>query len=132
MPLRGREKINSKHWVACTIPFVRASSERRCFTDIKLLLQGLYDENADKVEQTLEEIGRVGKGNIDAMKSVQEFLRRERRMPLRILAMQTLSKIKTNPQTSPGTFKKTQYLSMPRRGEDKKGRNYRRNMSPLS
>ena len=36
----------------------------RFFTDIKLLLQKLYDEDADKVKQTLEEIGRVGKGNI--------------------------------------------------------------------
>jgi hypothetical protein len=78
-----------------------------------LLLQGLYDENADKVEQTLEEIGRVGKGNIDAMKSVQEFLRRERRMPLRIVAMQTLSKIKTNPHASTGTFKKPLIFECP-------------------
>jgi hypothetical protein len=78
-----------------------------------LLLQGLYDENADKVEQTLEEIGRVGKGNIYAMKSVQEFLRRERRMPLRIVAMQTLSKIKTNPQISTKTFKKPLIFECP-------------------
>ncbi len=78
-----------------------------------MLLQGLYDENADKVEQTLEEIGRVGKGNIDAMKSVQEFLRRERRMPLRIVAMQTLSKIKTNSQSSTGAFKKPLIFECP-------------------
>ncbi len=66
----------------------------------------MYDENADKVDQALEEIGRVGKGDLEAMKAVQEFLRKEKRMPLRILAMQIISKIKTNPQTSTGTFKK--------------------------
>jgi hypothetical protein len=66
----------------------------------------LYDENADKVKQNLEEIGRVGKGDPEAMKAVQEFLRREKRMPLRILATQIISKIKSNPQTSTGTFKK--------------------------
>jgi hypothetical protein len=66
----------------------------------------LYDENADKVKQTLEEIGRVGKGNLEAMKALQEFLRREQRMPLRILATQIISKIKSNSQTSTGTFKK--------------------------
>ena len=76
------------------------------FTNIKSLLQKLYDDNADKVELALEEIGRVGKGNLEAMKAVQEFLRREKRMPLRILATQIISKIKSNPQTSTGTFKK--------------------------
>ncbi|MBC8552751.1 MAG: hypothetical protein H8D23_24255 [Candidatus Brocadiales bacterium] len=58
------------------------------------------------MDQALEEIGRVGKGDLEAMKAVQEFLRKEKRMPLRILAMQIISKIKTNPQTSTGTFKK--------------------------
>jgi len=73
----------------------------------------LYDENADKVKQTLEEIGRVGKGNLEAMKAVQDFLRKERQMPLRIIAMQILSKIKTNPQTSPGKFKKPNIFQCP-------------------
>ena len=67
-------------------------------TDIKSPFQKLYDENADEVKQTLEEIGRAGKGNLEAMKAIQEFLRKEKRMPLRLVAMQVLSKIKTNPQ----------------------------------
>ena len=90
-----------------------ARTNREEFSDIKLLLQKLYDEDADKVKQTLEEIGRVGKGNIEAMKAVQEFLRKERRMPLRILAMQTLSKIRSNSQTSPETFKKPNIFQCP-------------------
>jgi glutathione synthase/RimK-type ligase-like ATP-grasp enzyme len=54
-----------------------------------------------EVEQALEELGRVGKGNSDAMGAVQEFLRKEKRMPLRILAIQTIVKIKkfTQPTT---------------------------------
>ncbi len=48
------------------------------FTSIKSLLQKLYNENAEKVEQALEEIGRVGKGNGEAMKALQEFLRKAR------------------------------------------------------
>ena len=71
-----------------------------------MLLQELYDDNAGKVEQALEEIGRVGKGDLEATKALQEFLRKERRMPLRILATQIISRIKSNSQTSPGTFKK--------------------------
>jgi hypothetical protein len=78
-----------------------------------LLLQKLYDENADKVEQTLEEIGRVGKGDLEAMKAIQEFLRKEKRMPLRIVAMQTLSKIKTNSQAATGVFKKPLIFECP-------------------
>ena len=66
----------------------------------------MYDENADKVKQSLEEIGRAGKGNLEAMKALQEFLRKEQRMPLRILATQIISKIKSNSQTPTGTFKK--------------------------
>jgi hypothetical protein len=73
----------------------------------------LYDENADKVEQALEEIGRVGKGDSEAMKAIQEFLRKEKRMPLRIVAMQTLSKIKTNSQASTGVFKKPLIFECP-------------------
>ncbi len=90
-----------------------ARTNREEFTDIKLLLQKLYDNDADEVKRTLEEISRVGKGNIEAMKAVQEFLRRERRMPLRILAMQTLSTIKSSSQTSPGTFKKPNICQCP-------------------
>ncbi len=78
----------------------------RITTDIKLLLQELDDEDIGKVEQVLEEIGRVGKGNQGAMKALQNFLRKEQRLPLRILAMQVISKIKSNSQTSSGTFKK--------------------------
>ncbi len=73
----------------------------------------MYDEDADKVEQALEEIGRVGKGDLEAMKAVQEFLRKEKRMPLRIVAMQTLSKIKTNSQSTTGTFKKPLVFQCP-------------------
>ena len=87
--------------------------ERRHFTDITSLFQKLYDEDADKVKQALEEIGRVGKGNFDAMKAIQDFLRKERRMPLRILAMQTLSKTKSNSQPSTGTFKKPNIFQCP-------------------
>ena len=47
------------------------------------------------------------------MKAVQEFLRKEKRMPLRIVAMQILSKIKTNPQPSTGTFKKPNIFECP-------------------
>ena len=73
----------------------------------------MYDDNADKVELALEKIGRVGKDNSEAMKAVQDFLRKERRMSLRILAMQILSKIKSNPQASTGTFKKPNIFQCP-------------------
>ncbi len=73
----------------------------------------MYDDDAGNVEQALDEIGRAGKGNLEAMKAVQEFLRKERRMALRILAMQALSKIKTNPQQSTGTFKKPNIFDCP-------------------
>jgi hypothetical protein len=92
LPLREREQ--NKLW------------QGEFTTDIKLILQELYDENVEKVEQVLEEIGRVGKGDHKAMKALQEFLRKEQRMPLRILAMQVISKIKSNSQLSTGTFKK--------------------------
>ena len=84
-----------------------------CFTDIKSLFQKLYDSDAGNVEQALDEICRVGKGNLEAMKAVQEFLRKEKRMPLRLVAMQTLSKIKANPQSSTGTFKKPLIFECP-------------------
>ncbi len=91
----------------------QGQSERRRFTDITLLLQELYDDNADKVEQTLKEIGRVGKGNHEAMKALQGFLRKEKRMPLRILAMQVISKIKSNSPLATGTFKKPNIFECP-------------------
>ncbi len=78
-----------------------------------MLLQELYDDNAEKVELALEEIGKVGKGDHVAMKAIQEFLRKEQRMPLRILAMQVLSKIKNNSQLSTGTFKKPNIFECP-------------------
>jgi hypothetical protein len=83
------------------------------FTNIKSLLQKLYNENAEKVEQALEEIGRVGKGNGEAMKALQEFLRKEQRMPLRILATQTISKVKKISQPSTGEFKKPSIFQCP-------------------
>ena len=88
-------------------------AEREIFTDIKSLFQKLYDDDAKKVEQALDEIGRVGKDNLEAMKAVQDFLRKEKRMPLRIVAMKTLSEIKTNPQASTGTFKKPLIFECP-------------------
>ncbi len=65
------------------------------------------------MKQAIEEIGRVGKGNLGAMKALQEFLRKEKRMPLRILAMQTLSRTKSNSQSSTGTFKKPNIFQCP-------------------
>ncbi len=63
-------------------------------TDIQSHVQGLYQGDSGKVKHALEEIGRMGKGNREAMKALQEFLRREQRMPLRILATQIISQIK--------------------------------------
>ncbi len=82
-------------------------------TGIQQLLQGLYQENAGKVKDTLEEIGRIGKGNREVMKALQEFLGKEQRMPLRILAAQTLSKIKTNNPPSTEGFKKPNIFQCP-------------------
>ena len=69
-------------------------------------MERLYNENAGEVEQALEKIGRVGKGNREAMKAVQEFLRKEKRMPLRILATQTIAKIKKFSQPTTEQFRK--------------------------
>jgi hypothetical protein len=85
----------------------------RTTTDIKLLLQKLSDGNAEKIEQALEEIGKVGKGDRDAMIALQEFLRKEQRMQLRILAMQVISKIKSNLPLATGTFKKPNIFECP-------------------
>ncbi len=84
-----------------------------CVMDIKLLSQELYDDNAGKVEQALEEISRVGKGDHEAMTALQEFLRKEQRMPLRILAMQVISRIKSNHPPSTGIFKKPNIFECP-------------------
>lgn len=78
-----------------------------------MLLQDLYDDNTRKVEHALEEIGRLGKGDQEAMKALQEFLRKEHRMPFRILAMQMISRIKSNSQVSTGTFKKPVIFQCP-------------------
>ena len=88
--------------------FIHSNIEDRegDFTNIKLFLERLYNENAGEVEQALEEIGRVGKGNREAMKAVQEFLRKEKRMPLRILATQTIAKIKKFSQPTTEQFRK--------------------------
>ena len=79
--------------------------------NIKSFLQQLYNEDAGEVEQALEEIGRIGKGNSDAMGAVQEFLRKEKRMPLRILAAQTIVKIKKFVQPTTEQFRKPVILS---------------------
>lgn len=76
------------------------------FTNIKSLLQELYNENAGEVGQALEEIGRIGEGNQEAMKAIQEFLKKEKRMPLRILAAQTIVKIKKFSQPATEQFRK--------------------------
>ena len=76
------------------------------YAKIKPLLDRLYSEDAGEVEQALEGIGRIGKGNSDAMKAVQEFLRKEKRMPLRILATQTIVKIKKFSQPTNEQFRK--------------------------
>ncbi|HDY66692.1 hypothetical protein LCGC14_1369680 [marine sediment metagenome] len=98
-----------------TITSGREGTEKReeDFTNIKSLLQKLYNENTEKVEQALEEIGRVGKGIGEAMKALQKFLRKEQRMPLRILATQTISKVKKISQPSTGEFKKPGIFQCP-------------------
>ena len=80
---------------------------------IQSLLKNLYHENVGEVRQSLEEIGRVGKGNREAMKALQEFLGKERRMPLRILAAQTLSKVKTITPPPTEGFKKPNIFQCP-------------------
>lgn len=59
---------------------------------IQAIVKKLYHENAEQVKQAIEEIGRVGKGNREAMKALQAFLGKEQRMPLRILSAKTISK----------------------------------------
>ncbi|MBM4056247.1 MAG: hypothetical protein FJ264_16580 [Planctomycetes bacterium] len=77
------------------------------------LLQKLPSEDSEAVKQSLEEIGKVGRGNRDAMKALQEFLKREKRMPLRILAAQIIPKIKEMPQTPAKEFKKPNVFQCP-------------------
>lgn len=81
--------------------------------NIQSLLKNLYHEDAGEVRQSLEEIGRVGKGNREAMKALQEFLGKEQRTHLRILAAQTISKIKDITQSSPKEFKKPGIFQCP-------------------
>jgi len=83
------------------------------YAKIKPLLERLYNENAGEIEQVLEEIVRVGKGNSEAMKAVQEFLRKEKRMPLRILATQTIVKIKRVSQPATEQFRKPLIFQCP-------------------
>ncbi len=82
------------------------TSEDKEGEEIKQLLERLYSEDAGEVEQALEEIGRIGKGNSDAMGTVQEFLRKEKRMPLRLLAIQTIVKIKKFTEPTTEQFRK--------------------------
>lgn len=65
------------------------------------------------VVEALGEIGRVGKGSHEAMKALQEFLRKEKRMPLRILATQTIAKIKKVSPASTAGFKKPAVFQCP-------------------
>ena len=81
--------------------------------NIQSLLKNLYHENAGEIKHALEEIGRVGKGSHEAMKALQEFLGKEQRLPLRILAAQTISKVKEISQSSPKEFKKPGIFQCP-------------------
>lgn len=67
-------------------------------SNIESLLRNLYHENADVVKRTLEEMGRDRNGDRESVRALQEFLRRELRMPLRILAAQTISMIQKTTQ----------------------------------
>lgn len=73
----------------------------------------MYDEDAENVKQALEEIGRVATGNKEVMKALQEFLRKEQRMPLRILAAQTISKVKEISQPTNEQFRKPNIFECP-------------------
>jgi hypothetical protein len=81
--------------------------------NIKSLLEKLHDGNTDEVKHALEEIGRAGKGDREAVKALREFLRKERIMPLRILAAQTLSKVRETSQPAPQEFKKPGIFQCP-------------------
>ena len=82
-------------------------------SNIELLLLNLYHENADVVKHTLEEMGRDRKGDHESVKALQEFLRRELRMPLRILAAQTISMIQKTSLPTPKEFKKPDVFQCP-------------------
>jgi hypothetical protein len=97
---------------------------------MKLLMQRLQHNESEVVRQALEEIGRSGKGNREAIKMLQDFLKGERRMPLRVLAVQTIAKIKESPQSSTKEFKKPNVFQCPG-GGNKKGGNFGGNVSPL-
>lgn len=82
-------------------------------SNIELLLRNLYRENAAVVKVTLEEIGRDRKGDHESVRALQEFLKREQRMPLRILAAQTISQIQKTPLPTPKEFKKPNVFQCP-------------------
>ena len=77
------------------------------------LLRNLYHENADVVKCTLEEIGRDRQGDQESVKVLQEFLRRELRMPLRILAAQTIARIQKTTLPTTKAFKKPDVFQCP-------------------
>ncbi len=81
--------------------------------NIQSLLKNLYHEDAEEVKHALGEIGRVGKGNREAMKALQEFLGKERRTHLRILAAQAISRVKEISPPSPGGFKRPSIFQCP-------------------
>ncbi len=82
-------------------------------TNITSLLQKLYHEDAGDVKQALEEIGRVGKGDREVIKALHDFLRKEKRMPLRILAAQIIAKVQTITPRSIEEFKKPGIFQCP-------------------
>ena len=82
-------------------------------SNIELLLRNLYHENAGVVKCTLEEMGRDRQGDQESVKALQEFLRREPRMPLRILAAQTISKIQKTTLPTTKAFKKPGVFQCP-------------------
>ncbi|MDR4497300.1 MAG: hypothetical protein MRK02_05150 [Candidatus Scalindua sp.] len=90
-----------------------SQNNKEAFTDMNTLLQKLYDEDEERVKQTLGDITRIGKGNRELMKALQEFLRKEKQMELRILAMQTLANIKKSTPSSPKRFKKPVIFQCP-------------------
>ncbi len=77
------------------------------------LFEKLFDEDSETVEEALLKIGRVGQGDPGAMRALQEFLRREKQMPLRILATQTIAKIKKVSSPLTGSFKKPVVFQCP-------------------
>ena len=77
------------------------------------LLRNLRHENSDVVKSALEEIGRDRQGDHESVRALQEFLRRELRMPLRILAAQTIARIQKTTQPATKAFKKPDVFQCP-------------------